>query len=69
MSFEIGKCYRHTTGHEIKIVGLLNTTMYGVTLMAECVGTREEFMPVGSDESATQNYIEISNEEWMKNFS
>jgi len=33
--FEIGKCYRHSNGSEIKIVGLTETTGYGRCLLAE----------------------------------
>ena len=38
IQFELGKCYRHTTGSEMKIVGLARSTMYGTSLMAENAG-------------------------------
>lgn len=69
MVFEIGKKYRHTTGTEISVVGRLQTTMYGNTLIAECVKTFEDLITVGSDESATANWSEITDKEWMDNFS
>jgi hypothetical protein len=69
MKFEIGKKYRHTTGTEISVIGRLQTTMYGNSLIAECVKTHEDLIVVGSYESATANWSEISNDEWMDNFS
>ncbi len=68
MVFETGKFYRHTTGQDLAILGELETTMYGKCLVAES-NKSGDLIPVGSDESATQNYIEITKEEWMKNFS
>jgi len=89
MKFELGKCYRHPTGKEMKIVGLAQSTMYGHTLIAEnavrplppvfksndinqafntgCV--QEEFSCVGMDEDNASNWEEMSEEDWMKNFS
>jgi len=66
--FEIGKFYRHTTGEEISIIGKVDSTLYGTTLVAES-NTYERFKAVGSDASSIDNWIEISKEEWMKNFS
>jgi hypothetical protein len=68
MIFEVGKFYRHNTGHEISIVGRLKTTMFGETLVAESNGSIE-LSAVGSTESYAENYKEISEEEWMKNFN
>lgn len=68
MIFEEGKYYRHTTGVELAIVGKLNTTMFGETLIAE-TNDNISFQAVGSTEANTQNYKEISREEWMKNFN
>jgi hypothetical protein len=68
MIFEIGKCYRHTTGEEIQIVGEVNTTLYGNCLAAES-NRKRDLIPVSkNDEAATVNWTEISQEEWMKNF-
>jgi len=67
MIFEIGKYYQHTTGIELSIIGELETTLWGKTLIAET--NSSDFEAVGSDIYATTNYVEISKEEWMKNFS
>ena len=69
MKFEIGKFYRHTTGKDLAIIGELETTMFGKTLIAETKDITECLMAVGRQESATANYTEITKEEWMKNFS
>lgn len=72
MKFEIGKCYEHTTKKQMKIIGEAKSTGYGMgdgkTLVGECAG-ESNFMPVGSDEAAAENWHEITEEEWMKNFS
>lgn len=68
MVFEIGKCYRHTTGEELSIAGEVDTVMYGKCLLAES-NYKPNLIPVGRDESAAVNWTEISKEEWMKNFS
>lgn len=64
--FEVGKYYRHTTGKEISVIGELKTTMYGITLIAE---TSNGLETVGKDSSCAVNWTEISESEWMKNFS
>ena len=68
MVFEIGKTYRHNDGEEMQIVGQVDTTMYGNCLAAES-NRSLDLKPVGKDESATANWVEIPKEEWMKNFS
>lgn len=68
MIFEVGKCYRHTTGHEISIVAEVETTMFGKTLLAEQTD-RLDFMAVGLSEANSENYKEITREEWMRNFT
>jgi hypothetical protein len=67
MVFEIGKCYRHESGLELKIVGEAIPTLYGQCLVAE--GTDGNLHPVGMREENTLNFTEISEEEWMKNFT
>jgi hypothetical protein len=67
MVFEVGKFYRHTTGLEYSIIGKLETTMWGKTLIAET--NSSDLEAVGEDMYATVNFEEISREEWMKNFS
>jgi hypothetical protein len=68
MIFEIGKFYKHRTGMMLSIVGRLNTTMFGDTLIAE-TDDNVNFQAVGSTEAYAENYREISEEEWMKNFN
>lgn len=67
-TFEIGKYYRHTGGSEIAVLGELNTTLYGLTLIVEEAGVNG-FKPVGRGPEATVNWVEITQEEWLKNFS
>lgn len=68
MKFELGKCYRHTTGTEIKILGEVETMMYGKCFAAEC-NNSTNLLPVGMDEYNAVNWIEINEEDWQKNFS
>ena len=68
MKFELGKCYQHTTGHKLAVIGLVDSHLYGSSLMAETNDDNERFMCVGRDESATANYTEITREEFRKNY-
>lgn len=68
MKFEVGKFYKHTTGHQLAIICTANTTMFGEALIAE-QNTSIDFVAVGSDEAAAVNYTEITVQEWMKNFN
>jgi len=67
MIFEIGKFYRHSTGKQIAVLGELETTLYGKTLIAETDSSH--FISVGRDETSSENFHEISKDDWMKNFS
>ena len=71
MIFEIGKYYKHTTGHMLHIVTAAKTTLYGWTHIAEQTGVNgyETFLAVGVDESSAVNYAEIKEEEWMEAFT
>jgi hypothetical protein len=71
MVFEIGKYYKHTTGNMLHIITAAKTTLYGWTHIAEQVGINHcgTFLAVGFDESASVNYTEIKEDEWMKAFS
>ena len=62
MKFKLGRYYQHTTGEKIKIVALADTYMWGRTMIAEKIGTIE-LRTVGSDETSTVNYTEISEKE------
>lgn len=68
MIFELDKYYRHTTGYEIHILCEGETTLRGKGLIAETNG-KEELTIVGNKEENAINFIEITKEEWMKNFS
>lgn len=67
MTFELGKVYQHTTGIQMKIVGEANTTLYGKCLVGE--DNYGKLKPIGADSSNAENWIEITEDEWMKNFS
>lgn len=69
MKFEVGKYYRHTTGHELAILCEAETTIRGKGLVAETNNPKEELCLVGMSEKHAVNYTEITKEEWMKNFS
>lgn len=69
MVFEIGKCYVHTTGMQMHIIGEVKTMMRGEGLLAETYGVDEELMQVGTLPENAVNWQEISLEEWMSNFS
>lgn len=68
MIFEQGKYYSHPTGRQMAIVGEVETTLYGKCLIAE-TDDGADLKSVGRDESAAENWTEISKDEWMKNFS
>jgi hypothetical protein len=67
MKFKNGRCYEHTTGQQIKIIGRCKSTMYGKCLIAET--DEGEFVPVSTHEEAAVNFKEITHDEWMKNFN
>jgi hypothetical protein len=69
MIFEVGKYYQHIYGHKLFVLGELETTMYGKTLMAETDEIYRVFRAVGRDADSALNYHEISREDWMKSFS
>lgn len=70
MKFELGKFYKHTTGRTLSIVGLAETTMWGRTFVGEEIKNEgmSILIAVGNCEDNAVNYIEITKEEWMKNF-
>ena len=68
MTFKIGKFYRHTSGRCLHILCRQDTTMWGSTLIAE--GSHSSnLQPVGGDEDASANWSEITQQEWLVNFS
>lgn len=67
MRFEIGKCYRHTTGRTLRIVGSAFTLMHGPCLVGE--DEHGQLIPVGPDETNAVNYTEISLESWAESMT
>ena len=68
--FEIGKFYMHSTGEMMAILGRLPTTMYGDCLIAEVAGKyNHSIKAIGSDVDSAANWVEVTQEEWLANFS
>lgn len=60
MIFEIGKCYQHSSGHKLRIIGRLNTYFWGDSvLIAET--DEAKLIAVGETEDHSVNYIECSD--------
>lgn len=68
MIFEVGKFYKHTSGVHVAIRGKVKTTMWGETLVGESTGDSYGLVPVGEDEASAINFVEITEEEWLKIF-
>ena len=60
MKFEIGKCYAHSSGEQMKIVGIVQSYIYGFCLIGEHIGNTERFFPIGVDEVNAMNWKEIT---------
>ncbi len=69
MVFEIGKCYRHTTGLQMHVIGEVETMARGKGLLAEQYGIGDELTQVGTLPENAVNWSEITIEEWENNFS
>ena len=67
MAFELGKYYKHNTGHMLYICGVCHTHMHGTGLMAESndIDKMTTYIMVGSDEQSSVNYVEITKEEYL----
>lgn len=64
MVFEIGKCYKHPSAGKMRIVGEVDTYIYGNCLVGET--WNGELRPVGRDEDNAVNWVEcedFANEE------
>lgn len=61
--FELGKFYQHTTGEKLYICGVVDTNAYGKTLVGE--DGYGNLSPIGNHEFATENYREITKEEFL----
>lgn len=52
------------------IIAKVKTTLWGEALLAECAGTKgHTLIAVGQDQTSAQNWFEITETDWMKNFS
>jgi len=69
MLFEIGKCYEHITGVRMKILCEAETTQWGNTLIAEEGKHGHGLISVANDIDCNVNWTEITEDEWMTNFS
>jgi hypothetical protein len=65
MLFETGRCYKHTTGLSMHIIANLDTTLWGFTMIAE--QSNGKLIPV--NRQSTDNWKQISREEWLSNFN
>ena len=55
--FELGKTYHHTTGRKVTIIGIVQTHVYGVALVAE--DDFGQLMPFGLRVEDSVNWEEI----------
>jgi len=65
MKFELGKCYKHSGGRMMKIVGTAQSYIYGLCLIGENIGNTERFQSVGTDTSNAICWHEITEKEWL----
>lgn len=67
MVFEIGKYYEHIgTGELLHILGKVNSTRYGDCCLVGESTRNYDLLPIGTDESNTMNYVEITKQSWDK---
>lgn len=59
MKFEIGKCYKHTSGKKMRIIAETDTYFYGHCLLAEYDSA--EYIPVGAEEENAVNWVECED--------
>ena len=65
--FKLRGYYRHPTGESIHVIGELDTTMWGETLVAE--SSRGRLIAVGSDAASAANWVETTEQDWMSCFN
>jgi hypothetical protein len=63
VGFRMGRVYRHPSGLLMKIVGCVDTKMYGTCFVGECAGSTE-LRPVGLSQASAENWIEVPEHEW-----
>jgi hypothetical protein len=62
-NFELGKYYKHNTGEKSYMCGVVDTYTYGKCLVAE--DNLGNLNPVGNHKGATDNWYEITKEEFL----
>lgn len=68
--FKIGHYYRHPGSGDMAILAWVKTTLWGLGLLAECANNNSHcVMVVGEDEDSAQGWAEITEQEWLVNFS
>ena len=65
--FEIGKYYKHPNGDVMHIIGAVQTTLYGWSLLAEKHGS-DNLNPVGQGTGDADNWTETTEEHWLSGF-
>ena len=65
MNFEVGKCYKHTTGTMMHVLCETETILYGRCLVAEEAG-KNDLIPIGKGEEYADNWTCIPIEEFQR---
>lgn len=79
MKFEIGKKYMHETGMLLSVVGELETTWWGKTLIGEMISLSRddndktatgniELIAINDDVKLFRDWKKISNRKWLSYF-
>jgi hypothetical protein len=64
--FQVGKCYRYKSCREMKIIGVVESTVYGICFIGETPDG--DFKPIGVLPINFSGWFEISKEEFEKSF-
>lgn len=65
MNFEVGKCYKHSTGAMIHVLCEVETMMYGKCLVAEEAG-KTDLIPIGKGDGYAENWTCIPIDEFKR---
>lgn len=60
MKFEVGKCYRHKTGEEFRIIAEVDTYHFGKCLIGESSDTAT-YVPFGMEENNSMDWEECED--------
>jgi hypothetical protein len=66
MIFEVSKCYQHTSGKQIKVIGDEYSKLLGQYFVTE---NTDGYFGTLFLQNNQEGWHEISEEEWLKNFS